>query len=233
MKAGIHGFRSPAKAKKAGTARFHQLSETTKAVTDRFQRLQEAKEAGTAGFQRLSDTIQPGGAGLKHLPETTGGLTDGLRALREITGALLLPARTRRHAIRMLSKAEHDSAGSERSDSSGVGERFQREHTIRSTNDRPCRSARLCQEPQQHRHRPHELRQWKPAIAALEQSCILKCELGDPRDIAQSLHNLGKLHFLRENYASAESAFLESFASASAATHPAPPSPTSPSPTWR
>ncbi|HJQ40845.1 MAG TPA: tetratricopeptide repeat protein [Thermoanaerobaculia bacterium] len=53
-------------------------------------------------------------------------------------------------------------------------------------------------------------RQWRPAIAALEQSCALKRELGDPRGIAQSLHNLGKLHFLRDDYASAESAFLES-----------------------
>lgn len=53
-------------------------------------------------------------------------------------------------------------------------------------------------------------RQWKPAIAALEQSCALKRELGDPRGIAQSLHNLGKLHFLRNDYASAESAFRES-----------------------
>ena len=53
-------------------------------------------------------------------------------------------------------------------------------------------------------------RQWKPAIAALEQSCALKRDLGDPRGIAQSLHNLGKLHFLREDYPSAESAFLES-----------------------
>lgn len=53
-------------------------------------------------------------------------------------------------------------------------------------------------------------REWKPAIAALEQSCALKRDLGDPRGIAQSLHNLGKLHFLREDYASAESAFLES-----------------------
>jgi len=53
-------------------------------------------------------------------------------------------------------------------------------------------------------------RQWKPAIAALEQSCALKRDLGDLRGIAQSLHNLGKLHFLLEDYASAESAFLES-----------------------
>lgn len=53
-------------------------------------------------------------------------------------------------------------------------------------------------------------RQWKPAIAALEQSCALKRDLGDPRGIAQSLHNLGKLHFLREDYTSAENAFLES-----------------------
>lgn len=53
-------------------------------------------------------------------------------------------------------------------------------------------------------------RQWKPAIAALEQSCALKRDLGDPRGIAQSLHNLGKLHFLREDYPAAESAFLES-----------------------
>ncbi|HEV7768161.1 MAG TPA: SIR2 family protein [Thermoanaerobaculia bacterium] len=53
-------------------------------------------------------------------------------------------------------------------------------------------------------------RQWRPAIAAFEQSCALKRDLGDPRGIAQSLHNLGKLHFLREDYASAESAFLES-----------------------
>jgi tetratricopeptide (TPR) repeat protein len=52
--------------------------------------------------------------------------------------------------------------------------------------------------------------QWKPAIAALEQSCALKRDLDDPRGMTQSLHNLGKLHFLREDYASAESAFLES-----------------------
>jgi tetratricopeptide (TPR) repeat protein len=53
-------------------------------------------------------------------------------------------------------------------------------------------------------------RRWKRAIAALEQSCALKRDLGDPRGIAQSLHNLGKLHFLRGDYGSAETVFLES-----------------------
>lgn len=52
--------------------------------------------------------------------------------------------------------------------------------------------------------------QWKPAIAALEQSCALKRDLGDHRGLGQSLHNLGKLHFLRGAYATAENAFLES-----------------------
>lgn len=53
-------------------------------------------------------------------------------------------------------------------------------------------------------------RQWKPAIAALEQSCALKRDLGDHRGVGQSLHNLGKLYFLRGDYASAEKRFLES-----------------------
>lgn len=53
-------------------------------------------------------------------------------------------------------------------------------------------------------------KQWKPAIAALEQSCTLKRDLGDFRGIAQSLHNLGKLHYLRGDYESAEKTFLES-----------------------
>ncbi|HYK00380.1 MAG TPA: tetratricopeptide repeat protein [Thermoanaerobaculia bacterium] len=52
--------------------------------------------------------------------------------------------------------------------------------------------------------------QWKPAIAALEQSCALKRDLGDHRGVGQSLHNLGKLQFLRGDYASAEKTFLES-----------------------
>lgn len=51
---------------------------------------------------------------------------------------------------------------------------------------------------------------WKPAIAALEQSCALKRDLGDDRGIAQSLHNLGKLHYLRGDYQPAEATFLES-----------------------
>lgn len=51
---------------------------------------------------------------------------------------------------------------------------------------------------------------WKPAIAALEQSCALKRDLGDFRGIAQSLHNLGKLHYLRGDSAAAEKTFLES-----------------------
>lgn len=51
---------------------------------------------------------------------------------------------------------------------------------------------------------------WKPALHALEQSCKLKRDLGDHRGLGQSLHNLGKLHFLRGDYASAETAFLES-----------------------
>ena len=76
--------------------------------------------------------------------------------------------------------------------------------------------------------------QWKPAIAALEQSCALKRELGDPRGIAQSLHNLGKLHFLREDYdlPRARSSKASASASAAAAMNTAPPSPTSPLPTW-
>lgn len=53
-------------------------------------------------------------------------------------------------------------------------------------------------------------RRWKRAITALEQSCALQRDLGDPRGISQSLHNLGKLHFLRGDYGSAETAFLES-----------------------
>lgn len=52
--------------------------------------------------------------------------------------------------------------------------------------------------------------QWKPAIAALEQSCALKRDLGDHRGVGQSLHNLGKLYFLRGDYATAEKTFLES-----------------------
>ncbi|MEA2491171.1 MAG: hypothetical protein QOH21_2963 [Acidobacteriota bacterium] len=51
---------------------------------------------------------------------------------------------------------------------------------------------------------------WKPALAALEQSCALKRDLGDHRGLGQSLHNLGKLYFLRGDYASAEKTFLES-----------------------
>lgn len=53
-------------------------------------------------------------------------------------------------------------------------------------------------------------KRWKPAIAALEQSCALKRDLGDFRGIAQSLHNLGKLHYLRGDYRAAETTFLES-----------------------
>ncbi len=51
---------------------------------------------------------------------------------------------------------------------------------------------------------------WKKALDALEQSCTLKRDLGDHRGVGQSLHNLGKLHFLRGDYASAEKTFLES-----------------------
>jgi hypothetical protein len=36
-------------------------------------------------------------------------------------------------------------------------------------------------------------------------SCSLKRELGDPRGIAQTLHNLGKLQFLRGDHGAAQS----------------------------